>query len=244
MSAKIAGINSVMEALQGKRKIHKIFVSEGREGKRIKEILEKAAKKGVYCQEVERGRLDKMYTAGNHQGIVAQIDDYQYSSLDDIIEHAAIKGEKPLIILLDGFEDPQNLGSLIRTAECAGVHGVVIPRHNSAEVSDAVVRASAGATEHMHIAQVTNLVNSIKDLKRQGFWIIGADMQGKQDYFKCDIPEPTAVVIGGENQGLRRLVKDNCDILLRIPMKGAINSLNASIAGALLIYEVIRQRYS
>jgi len=244
MSAKIAGINSVMEALQGKRKIHKIFVAQGRQGKRIKEILEKAAKKGVYCQEVEKERLDKMYTAGNHQGIVAQIDDYPYSSLEAIIQYAARKGEKPLLLLLDGFEDPQNLGSIIRTAECAGVHGVVVPRHNSAEVTDAVVRASAGATEHMHIAQVTNLVNTIKDLKGQGFWIIGADMQGEQDYFKCAIPEPTAIVIGGENQGLRRLVKENCDLLLRIPMKGAISSLNASVAGALIIYEVIRQRSS
>jgi 23S rRNA (guanosine2251-2'-O)-methyltransferase len=242
MAEKIAGINAVMEAIMGRRKVHRIFVLEGREGKRITELLQTAQKKGIYCQTVEKGRLDKMYKEGNHQGIVAEIDDYEYSSLEAIIEHAAIKGEKPFIIIIDGLEDPQNLGAIIRTAECAGVHGIIIPRHHSVEVTASVARVSAGALEHIRIARETNLVNCMQKLKEQGFWIIGADMEGEQDYFSTEIPEPAALVIGGENRGLRRLIKENCDLLLRIPMYGSINSLNASTAAALMIYELLRQR--
>ena len=242
MQEKLAGINSIMEALNGRRKIHKIFVQEGREGKRIEELLKLAEKRGIYWQYVDRQRLDQMYTQANHQGVVAQVDSFAYSSVDEMLEKAAQSGKEPFILILDGIEDPQNLGSIIRTAECAGVHGIIVPRHNSSEITPAVVRASAGAVEHMLVAMETNLVNAIKSLKKNGLWIIAADMDGEQDYFCCRMPTPTALVVGGEGQGIRRLVKENCDLVVRIPMIGSIKSLNASVATGLIIYEVLRQR--
>ncbi|NLV22604.1 MAG: 23S rRNA (guanosine(2251)-2'-O)-methyltransferase RlmB [Syntrophomonadaceae bacterium] len=242
MQEKLAGVNSIMEALNGRRKIHKIFVQEGRGGKRIEELLKLAEKRGVYWQYVDRQRLDQMYTQANHQGIIAQVDSFAYSSIEEIMEKAALSGREAFILILDGIEDPQNMGSIMRTAECAGVHGIIIPRHNNSEITPAVVRASAGAVEHMLVARETNLVNTIKTLKKNGLWIVAADMDGEQDYFRCRIPTPTALVVGGEGQGIRRLVKENCDMVLRIPMIGSIQSLNASVAAGLIIYEVLRQR--
>ncbi|HWQ76931.1 MAG TPA: 23S rRNA (guanosine(2251)-2'-O)-methyltransferase RlmB, partial [Syntrophomonas sp.] len=234
MQEKLAGVNSIMEALKGRRKIHKIFVQEGRGGKRIEELLKLAEKRGVYWQYVDRQRLDQMYTQSNHQGIIAQVDTFEYATVDEILEKAAFSQQEPFILILDGIEDPQNLGSIIRTAECAGVHGIIVPRHNSAEITPAVVRASAGAAEHMPVAMETNLVNVIKQLKKNGLWIVAADMDGEQDYFNCSMPSPTALVVGGEGQGIRRLVKENCDLVVRIPMNGSIQSLNASVATALI----------
>lgn len=244
MIEKLAGVNSIMEALKGRRKVQKIFIQEQRGGKRIEELVRLARKKGVYIQYVEKQRLDQMYTVSNHQGVVAQVDSYEYSSTGEVLEYAAMKQEDPLLLILDGLEDPQNLGSVIRTAECAGVHGIIIPRHNSVEITAAVSRASAGAVEHMRIVQETNLVNAIKKLKSGGLWIIGADISGEINYFDAGIPSPTAIVVGGEGQGIRRLVRENCDMLVKIPMTGVINSLNASVATALVVYEVIRQRKS
>jgi 23S rRNA (guanosine2251-2'-O)-methyltransferase len=242
MQDKLAGVNSIMEALRGKRKIHKIFVQEGRGGKKIEDLLSLAKKKGIFWQYIEKQRLDGMYTAANHQGIVALVDSYQYADIDEILEKAALSGQEPFIIILDGIEDPQNLGSIIRTAECAGIHGIIIPQHNSVEVTAAVARASAGAVEHMLIARETNLVNCLKKLKQIGFWVIGADMEGECDYFSCNIPSPVVIVIGGEGTGMRKLVRQNCDLLVKIPMRGQISSLNASVAAGLIIYEVIRQQ--
>lgn len=242
MQDKLAGVNSIMEALNGRRKIHKIFVQEGRGGKRIEELLKQAEKRGIYWQYVDRQRLDQMYTQANHQGIVAQVDSFAYSSIEEIMEKAALSGREPFILILDGIEDPQNMGSIMRTAECAGVHGIIVPRHHSSEITPAVVRASAGAVEHMLVARETNLVNTIKALKKNGLWIVAADMDGEQDYFRCQIPSPTVLVVGGEGQGVRRLVKENCDMVLKIPMMGSIQSLNASVAAGLIIYEVLRQR--
>jgi len=241
MQEKLAGVNSIMEALRGKRKIHKIYIQEGRGGKKIEELVQQAQKKGIYCQYVDKQRLDGMYTSANHQGIVAQVDSYEYSTVDEILEQAALRGQDPFVLILDGIEDPQNLGSIIRTAECAGVHGIIIPQHSSAEVTAAVARASAGAIEHMLIARETNLVNSIKYLKTQGLWVVGASMEGRTEFFDADIPSPTAIVIGGEGTGIRRLVSQNCDLLVKIPMLGRISSLNASVAAGLIIYEVLRQ---
>jgi 23S rRNA (guanosine2251-2'-O)-methyltransferase len=244
MQEKLAGVNSIMEALRGKRKIHKIYVQEARGGKRIEELLQIAKKKGIYWQYVDKQRLDQMYTIANHQGVVALVDSYEYSSVEEILEKAALMGKEPFILILDGMEDPQNLGSIIRTAECAGIQGIIIPQHNSSEVTAAVVRASAGAVEHMLVARETNLVNCIKNLKEKGLWIVGADIEGSYDYFDCKLPSPTAIVIGGEGQGIRRLVRQNCDILVKIPMMGLVSSLNASVAAGLIIYEVVRQRMS
>jgi len=244
MQEKVAGVNSIMEALRGRRRVHKIFIQEGRGGKKVEELLRLAQKKGIFCQQVDKQRLDAMYTSANHQGIVAQVDSYEYASVDQILEHAAMAGEEPFVVILDGIEDPQNLGAIIRTAHCAGVHGIIIPQHSSAEVSAAVTRASAGAVEHTLIARETNLVNCIKHLQKQGLWVVGASMEGPRDYFETDIPSPTALVVGGEGSGIRRLVRDNCDLLLRIPMRGVISSLNASVAAGIIIYEVVRQRSS
>lgn len=241
MKEKLAGVNSIMEAIKGKRKIHKIFVQEGRAGKKVEDLLKLAASRGIYIQEVPKQRLNDMYTAGNHQGIVAEVDNYQYCSIEEVLEHAAMKGEPPLLLILDGLEDPQNLGSIIRSAEAAGVHGVVIPRHNSVEVTPAVARASAGAVEHMKVVLATNLVNTIKYLKEEGFWVVGADMDGK-NYINEKFPSPTVLVIGGEGRGIRRLVKENCDLVVKIPMYGQVNSLNASAAAAVLLFETVRQR--
>ncbi|MBO8158019.1 23S rRNA (guanosine(2251)-2'-O)-methyltransferase RlmB [Thermosyntropha sp.] len=243
MKEKIAGINTVMEAIKGgRRKVYKVFIQEGRGGRKIEDLVKLAQARGIFIQYVEKQKLDKMSPSKNHQGIIAQIEDYPYNSVEEILEYAVIKGEEPFLVLLDGIEDPQNMGAIVRTAECAGVHGVVIPRHNSVKITEAVVRASAGAVEHMRIAKETNLVNVIKFLKKQGFWIVGADANGDRNYFDLDYPVPLALVIGSEGEGMRRLVKENCDILVKIPMKGNINSLNASVAAGLIMYEVVRQR--
>lgn len=241
MQEKLAGVNSIMEAMRGKRRVHKIFIQEGRGGKRIEDLIKLAHKKGVFCQQVDKQRLDGMYTTANHQGVVALVDGYQYSSPEEILEQAALKGEPPFVLILDGIEDPQNMGAIIRTAECAGVHGVIIPQHNTVEMTAAVVRASAGAVEHMMVTRVTNLVNCIKDLKKQGLWVVGADLDG-DSYCHASIPSPTALVVGGEGKGIRKLVRENCDMLVSIPMSGEITSLNASVAAGIIIYEVIRQR--
>lgn len=241
MKEKLAGVNSIMEALKGKRKIYKIFVQEGRTGKKVDDLIGMAANRGIYVQQVSKQRLNEMYTVGNHQGIVAEVDIYEYSTIEEVLEYAAMRQESPLILILDGLEDPQNLGSIIRSAEGAGVHGVVIPRHNSVEVTPAVARASAGAVEHMKVVLATNLVNTIKYLKEQGLWVVGADMDGK-DYFAVEFPTPTVLVIGGEGQGIRRLVKENCDLVVKIPMYGQINSLNASAAAAIVLFETVRQK--
>lgn len=242
MTEKLAGINSIMEALKGKRKVHKIFIQTGKKGKRWDELLAVARKKGVFVQEVEKERLNQMYKIGNHQGIVATIDAFSYASLEEIMERAALSGNEPLLLMLDGIEDPQNLGSIIRTAECAGVHGIIIPRHGSAEVNETAARVAAGAVEHMLIARETNLVNALERLKGMGLWAVGSDMQCDPIYYSTDLPSPTVLVIGSEGQGIRKLVKEHCDLLVRIPMFGQISSLNASVAASLLVYEALRQR--
>ncbi|MGR6837407.1 23S rRNA (guanosine(2251)-2'-O)-methyltransferase RlmB [Syntrophomonas erecta] len=242
MKESITGVNSIIEALTGERQINKIIVQKGRRNGRIEAMLNLARAKRVQVQFVERSRMDQMFKGEHHQGVAAMVGEYEYVSLEDILERAARRGEPPFVVILDGIEDPQNLGSIIRTAECAGAHGVIIPRHHAAEVTSVVVRASAGAVEHMAIARETNLVNTIKFLQEKGMWIIGADMQGENEFYATELPLPAAVVIGGEGRGMRRLVRENCDVLVRIPMRGKISSLNASVAAALLIYEVVRRR--
>jgi 23S rRNA (guanosine2251-2'-O)-methyltransferase len=242
MKEKLTGVNSVMEALKGRRKVEKIYIQESRQGKRTEELIRLADRKGVYVQYVEKQQLDRMSSGVNHQGVLALVQSYTYADLDDVLQLAEERREAPFILILDGLEDPQNLGSIIRTAECAGVHGIIIPRHGSANVSEGVARASAGAVEHVLLVQETNLVNTIKYLKNIGIWIAGADMGAKNDYFATSFPDPLALVIGSEGKGIRRLVKENCDLLVKIPMWGKLNSLNASVSAALLIYEVLRQR--
>lgn len=244
MQEKLAGVNSIREALIGRRKVHKIFVQEGKASKKVEELVRLAQKKAVYVQYVEKQRLDEMYTVSNHQGIIALVDSFRYAEVEEILEKAAMSDREAFLLILDGIEDPQNMGSIIRTAECAGVQGIIIPQHSSTEITAAVARASAGAVEHILIARETNLVNCIKSLKEKGLWVIGADMAGEINYYSCNMPSPTVLVIGGEGRGIRRLVKENCDLLVKIPMLGSIPSLNASVAAALVMYEVLRQRES
>lgn len=240
----LGGINSVTEALRGSRKFYKVYIGKEGSNPRIEEIVNLARKKSVAVKMTDRAELDRLHPQAPHQGVVAEVEPYQYADLDDVMARVAMAGEKALLLVLDGIEDPQNLGSIIRTAECAGVDGIILPRHHSAAITPTVVRASAGAAEHIAVVQETNLVNTLKELKKAGMWVIGADMDGSAEYFHTDMPRPAVLVIGGEGRGVRRLVKENCDIIVRIPMYGKVNSLNASVSAALLIYELVRQRFA
>lgn len=242
MSEQLEGINSVLEALRVGRAIKKIYVDKARQDQRIDTILSLAARKRVPVERVDRARLNSLSQYGRCQGVLARVSPYRYYEVEEMLEEAFIRKEEPFLIILDGLEDPQNLGSIIRTAECAGVHGVIIPRHGAARITPAVARASAGAIEHVKVAQVTNLVNTIESLKRAGVWVVGTDPAAQQDYFEIAIPTPVALVIGGEGRGVRRRVKEHCDLVVKIPMYGSLGSLNAAISCALVAYEVVRQR--
>lgn len=242
MKDSIAGINGIMEALKGKRKIYRIYLQEGQQNKRLDMLLAEARRKGIFVQTVPKQKLDQMYKESNHQGIVAQVESFAYAGVEDLIWKAAEKQEMPFIVILDGIEDPQNFGSIIRTAEGAGVHGIVIPKHGSCPVTETVFKVSAGAAEHVLIAQETNLSQTMAYLKKQGLWLVGTDMRAGQSYFEAAWPEAVAVVIGNEGRGIRNLVKKNCDFCVNIPMRGHISSLNASVAASLIMYEVVRHR--
>ncbi|MBQ4429451.1 MAG: 23S rRNA (guanosine(2251)-2'-O)-methyltransferase RlmB [Clostridia bacterium] len=240
------GRNPVREAVKSGRSIDRILVTAEHDGS-LGEIVAMAREKNLVIREVDRRRLDEICMPfghdgkpGNHQGIVAEIPGVEYSELSDILAYAEEKGEKPFVILLDGIEDPHNLGSIIRSAECAGAHGVVIPKRRSAPVTATVVKTSAGAAEHMRIARVVNIVAAMEQLKEAGLWIAGADMAGESMY-KTDMKGGFALVIGGEGDGLGKLVKEKCDFLVSIPIKGSIDSLNAAVAAAIIMFEKNRQ---
>ncbi len=242
MQGKIAGINSIMEALKGKRRIYRIYIQEGLTNRRLSSLIKDAEKRGVFIQHVPKTKLDQLYKESNHQGIVAQVDAFEYAEVEDILILAAERQEAPFILILDGIEDPQNLGSIIRTAECAGVHGIIIPRHGSSPITETVAKVSVGAIEHMLIAQETNLTQVIKHLKTQGLWVIGTDMASSNNYYNVDWPEGVALVIGNEGHGIRNLVKKNCDFCVNIPMKGEISSLNASVVAGIILFEILRNK--
>ena len=242
----IMGRNPVKEAIKSGKSIDRILVTKEHDGS-LGEIITLAHEANLVIREVDRRKLDEICMpfghngkSGNHQGILAEIPGVEYAELSDILEYAESRGEKPFIILLDGIEDPHNLGSIIRSAECAGAHGVVITKRRSASVTAAVVKTSAGAAEHMRIARVVNLANTIDTLKERGIWIAGADMNGKAMY-DVDMKGAFALVIGSEGSGLSKLVKEKCDFLVSIPLKGNIDSLNAAVAGAIIMFEKNRQ---
>ncbi|NLU36080.1 MAG: 23S rRNA (guanosine(2251)-2'-O)-methyltransferase RlmB [Clostridiales bacterium] len=237
----IEGRNPVLEALRSGRTIDRLLVARGASEGTMREIISRARERGIKVQEEDRKRLDQISGSGSHQGVIAYAAPYQYAEVEEIIRRAKEKGEHPFLIILDEITDPQNLGAIIRTAECSGAHGVIIPKHRSAGLTPAVAKASAGAVEYMPVARVTNLARLLDQLKDQGIWVAGADMDGT-DYTGLDLTGPVALVIGSEGQGIRRLVKEKCDFLARIPMKGRIGSLNASVAAGILMYEVVRQR--
>jgi len=240
MAELIIGRNAVLEALKSNREIEKITVARGAEGS-VKQIVAKAKDKKIPIYYSEKSRMDKAASGGTHQGVMAVVSDYEYCSVDDILAKAAERGEQPFILLLDGLEDPHNLGAIMRTAECAGVHGIIIPKRRSVSVTETVAKTSAGAVEYMLCAKVTNIASEIDKLKAKGIWIGACDM-GDQTYWQQDLTGPIGLVVGGEGSGVSRLVREKCDFVVSIPMVGNITSLNASNAASILMYEAVRQR--
>ncbi len=236
----VYGRNAVLELLKSNRDINKIFVERGEKYGSIKEIIAKAKEAGVIIAEVEKAKLERM-TSENHQGVIAMVPPFDYCDIEDILDLAKEKGENPFVVILDGIEDPHNLGAIIRTAETAGVHGIIIPKRRSASVNSTVSKVSAGAVTYMKVARVNNLKDAIRHLKEAGLWVIGTDGEAKEFYNQLDLTGPIALVIGSEGFGMSRLVKENCDGLVKIPMKGKITSLNASVAAGIMMYEVVRQ---
>lgn len=237
----IYGRNSVLELLKSGKDINKIFLERGEKHGSIKEIMAKAREEKIVIVEVEKAKLNRM-TTENHQGVIAIVPPFNYCEIEDILKLAKDKGEDPFVLLLDGIEDPHNLGAIIRTAETAGVHGIILPKRRSASVNSTVNKVSAGATTYMKIARVNNLNDAIRILKENGLWIIGTDGEAKTYYYEQDLTGPIAIVIGSEGLGMSKLVKQNSDLLVKIPMKGKITSLNASVASGIVIYEVVRQK--
>lgn len=238
---QLEGRNAILEALRNGRDMEKLMVIKGSAEGTIKRIMAQASKKGVVIQEVSRQKLDELSQTKNHQGVIAVVSAHNYATVEEILEYAQSKGEPPFIVILDGITDPHNLGAIIRSAECAGAHGVIIPKHRSVGLNATVGKTSAGAIEYMPVARVTNIVKTMEQLKKQGLWFACADMKGL-DYFDTDMKGAIGVVIGSEGDGVSRLVKENCDFTVAIPMYGKIASLNASVAAGLLLYEVVRQR--
>ncbi|KUH57452.1 23S rRNA (guanosine(2251)-2'-O)-methyltransferase RlmB [Megasphaera sp. DJF_B143] len=238
----IIGRNSVTEALRAGRSISKIYLAAGNQAPALERIRELAGERGILIENVPPKVLHRLAPDERHQGVVAMAAAIDFADLTDVLADVEAKEEVPFLVLLDGIEDVHNLGAIIRTAECAGVHAVLVPKRRSAPLNETVGKTSAGAIEYMPIVPVGNSTQLLKKLKKRGFWIIGADMDGTVDYFHSSLTEPIVLVIGSEGRGMSRLVKETCDVLVQIPMFGHVNSLNASVAAALLIYEAVRQR--
>lgn len=238
----IMGRNTVLEALRSERDIHKIWVAEGATKGQIQQVVAVAKENKVMIQVVPKKKLDQM-VEGNHQGVIAQVAAYQYAELDDIFRKAEKKQEDPFILLLDELEDPHNLGSILRTADASGVHGIIIPKRRSVGLTATVAKSSTGAIEHVPVVRVTNLSRTIEELKERGVWIAGTDAKGSQDYRRMDGSMPLGIVIGSEGRGMSRIIKEKCDFLFHLPMVGHVTSLNASVAASLLMYEVYRKRH-
>ena len=239
---QVEGRNAVLELLESDRDINKIFISDGEKHGSINKIIALAKEKKVIINEVSRSKLNQMAQTENNQGVIAIVPPYNYCEVDDILEVAKSKNEKPFILILDGIEDPHNLGSIIRTAETAGAHGIIIPKRRAATVNSTVSKVSAGAVEYMKIARVNNITDTINYLKENDVWVCGTDMNTDKYYYEEDFTCGIAIVIGSEGFGMSRLVKENCDFLVKIPMKGKITSLNASVSAGIVMYEVVKQR--
>ena len=237
----VAGRQPVLEALRSGQEINKLLVARGTKQGALREIVALAKQRGIVVQEVDRSVLDRLSPSVNHQGVVAQMAEVRYWELPELLAKAAHSSWAPLLIILDGIQDPHNLGAIIRSAEALGAHGVIIPKRRVAAVTEAVMKASAGAANHLPVCRVTNLAATIDALKQEGYWVFGADAAG-ESCFRQDLTGPIALGIGSEGFGLSRLVRDKCDFLSSIPMRGRVNSLNASVAASLLMLEVVRQR--
>ena len=240
--AKVEGRNPVLELLRGNRKVKEILIQKGSSGKRINEIKKIAKNSGIRFENVSKSHLDNICSSHNHQGVIAEAEKLHLYSPEEIIEYAEKKNESPFIVILDQVQDPQNFGSIVRSAYTAGAHGLIFQKRRAVGITPAVLKASAGACEHLLLSQVTNINYTIEDLKENGVWITGTDINTDKYYDEVDYNGSTAVVIGNEGKGLRRLVKENCDFLVKIPTQGKITSLNASVAAGIMFYEVVRQR--
>lgn len=238
----IEGRNAVIEALRAGENIDKIFILKGETDKTLGHIASKARAAGIVVVDADRRKLDNMSRTHAHQGVIALAAVREYVSVESILQAAADKGENPLLVICDEISDHHNLGAIIRTAECAGAHGIVIPKRRSAGLTAVVAKTSAGAVAHMPVARVPNIPSLLKDLKKQGVWVFGTAANGNTTLYDADLKGPAAIVIGSEGDGMTRLATENCDFLVSIPMRGKLNSLNASAAAAILLYEAVRQR--
>ena len=238
---QVEGRNSVIELLESGKDINKIYVTRGEKHGSINKIIAKAKERKIIIVEKDKRQMQEMAQTENYQGVIAIVPPYEYCEIEDILEDAKKRKEDPFVLILDGIEDPHNLGSIIRTAETAGVHGIIIPKRRAAAVNSTVNKTSAGAVEHMKIARVNNITDSIKKLKEEGLWICGTDINTKTYYYDQDLTGPIGIVIGNEGQGMSEKVRKNCDFLVKIPMKGKVTSLNASVSAGIIIYEVLKQ---
>lgn len=238
----IIGRNAVMEVLKSDRTIESVYIANGQMEGSIKVIINIAREKGLVLKEVDRKKLDVMSGGSNHQGVIAQVTPYKYCEIPDMLNLAKKKGEDPFIVILDEIEDPHNLGSIIRTAELCGAHGIIIPKRRNVGITSTVYKCSVGAIEHMKIAKVTNVNSAIDELKKEGLWIYGADIAGDEYSYEVNFNGPCAMVIGSEGRGISKLTLKKCDKLVKIPMVGRINSLNASVAGGIMMYEILKGR--
>jgi 23S rRNA (guanosine2251-2'-O)-methyltransferase len=242
MASVIYGRQAVLEALKAGERIEKIFLLHGAHGSSVENIRALARQHGVPVVVVDKLKMQQLSPQATERGVVALVSEKQFVEISDLLQAARHKGEPPFLLVLDEIEDPHNLGALIRTAECAGMHGVVVPKHHSAPITATVEQASAGATAHIAIAKVTNIAHTLDELKKNGVWIVGTDAGGDRAYYEVDLQGPLALVVGNEGKGIRRLVKEKCDFLVRIPLYGKIASLNVSVAGAIVMFEAARRR--
>lgn len=240
----IIGRNAVMEVLKSDRTVEALYISNGNMEGSIKAIINIAKDKGIVLKDVDRKKLDFMSGGTNHQGVIAQVTPYKYYEIADMLNLAKKRNEDPFIVILDEIEDPHNLGSIIRTAELCGVHGIIIPKRRNVGITSTVYKCSVGAIEHMRIAKVTNINAAIDELKKEGLWIYGADIAGEEYSYQVNFNGPCAMVIGSEGKGISKLTLKKCDKLVKIPMVGRINSLNASVAGGIIMYEILKGRLS
>ena len=239
---QIEGRNSVLELLESGKDINKIFVTRGEKHGSINKILAIAKEKKIIVVEKDKKQMDEMAQEENYQGVIAIVPPFEYVEIEDILNTAKEREEDPFVLILDGIEDPHNLGSIIRTAETAGVHGIIIPKRRAASVNSTVNKTSAGAVEHMKIARVTNISDTIEELKQAGLWICGTDISAEKYYYNQDLTGPLGIVIGNEGKGISEKVKKNCDFNVKIPMKGKVTSLNAAVSSGIIVYEAVKQR--
>ncbi|OIJ15432.1 23S rRNA (guanosine(2251)-2'-O)-methyltransferase RlmB [Anaerobacillus arseniciselenatis] len=238
----IVGKNPVLEALRSGHTINKIWIGEGTQKGQVNQVLDLAKENGIQFQFVPKKKLDTLVDTKNHQGVVASVAAYEYADIDDVFRKAEQKGEDPFILILDEIEDPHNLGSILRTADAAGAHGVIIPKRRAVGLTATVAKASTGAIEYVPVVRVTNLARTMDELKKRGLWFAGTDAKGDTDFREASFDLPIGLVIGSEGKGMSRLIKEKCDFLLSVPMLGKVTSLNASVAASLLMYEVLRKR--